>query len=303
MVSLVAVFGIGVQNLAAMTIGVEAGCALGLGRCLPTQDPHMPVLLRVEGVQAHPIVRVVLWGVSPREDSETLAEENRAPSLGQPLLRSYYGVQPGAGGGASTVPGDPREWLRSHHQLVLSPADIGELIQAVRVARHWPDTPDTQWWLATDLTADQIGIGAPACGDHVRVPGVQGVIVRLPFGSCTLPAQRVTPSPRLSCGPLSEVQPWIGAPRTVDAGIDLIIDHEYAEAATDPTDGWRILVGARCEGQMLMEIADVCEPNGDFISAPSYRTPSGWQPSLLEPGRGSRPARCVNPARPETPSD
>jgi hypothetical protein len=235
------------------------------------------------------------------ERVETLTEEDRLSLLGQPLLRSGYGVRPASNGGAWTIPGDPREWLHSHHRRALSPDDEARIINEARIARHWDDTPDTRWWLATNLTAEQIGIDTPACGDHVHAPGIRGAVIRLPFGSCSLPAGRSIPKASTACGPLSVVGASSMTPKTVEAGIDLIIDHEFTEAATDPTNGWRILVAARCHGASLMEIADVCEPNGHFISAPAYYTlAAGWQPSLLEFSRNGLAARCVNPAQPDS---
>jgi hypothetical protein len=269
-----------------------------LGRCIPTHDGNMPVLLNVGPVQARPVIRLLLWGTSPQEQSLVLQEERRAPQLGQPLLEASYGVRAAIDGGSWTAPGSPQAWLRQTHRPDLSAADVRDLIQRARQSQHWPDTPDTQWWLATDLSATQLGLSPSACADHLQVPGVQGAVVRLPFGSCTLPGRRPGPSKIVSCTPLSVIGPANTVPNTMVASIDVIVDHEFAEAATDPSKGWRVLVASRCHGEILLEIADVCEFDGYYISAPVYYTRAGWQPSLLEPGPDGQAARCVNPAEP-----
>ncbi len=293
-----AVAGIGARDVTAMAAGVQVSCAAGLGRCVPTGRSTMPLLLNDGPVQTHPVIRVITWGITDRERAIVLKTERAAPALGQPLLRSAYGVQPATDGGFWTAPGDPQQWLRSRHQAALSPLDLSRLIQQAGKAEHWPDTPDTQYWLATGLTAAQMGLGPNACADHVHVPGVRGSVNRLPFGSCTLPAGRPDPPQQVSCRPVAVVRPAMHAPSTIEAGIETFIGHEFAEAATDPSKGWALLVASRCHGDALLEIADVCEPDGSFISAPAWDTPAGWQPSLLEPARDGRPARCVDPARP-----
>ena len=296
------VLGIGIRNLTAMAAGVQTGCAAGMGRCEATGRANMPLLLHIGAVQAHPVVRVIMWGVTPAERDVVAHTERVSSMLGQPLLEDYYGVHPALNGGSWSAPGNPRQWLRRHHQSALTPGDLAAVIRRARAAMHWPDTADTQYWLATDLSAVQVGIGAGACADHVQVPGVRGTLVRLPFGSCTLPASRSDPAvARASCRPLAVVAPDMRTPATIQAGIETFIVHEFAEAATDPVNGWTLLVASRCHGDPLLEIADVCEPDGSFISAPAWYTAAGWQPSLLEPPTGGQPARCVNPARPQPP--
>ncbi len=292
------VVGIGSRDVTAMAAGVEAGCAAGLGRCVPTGRPTMPILLRDGSVQSHPVVRVITWGVTAQEEAIVERTERAAPRLDQPLLRSFYGVQPAVDGGAWNAPGDPAQWLAGHHRTSLDPADLTRLIDRARAIEHWPDTPDTQYWVATDLTSARMGLGAGACADHVHVPGLRGSVNRLPFGSCTLPAGRPPEPQQMSCRPVAVVRPAMHAPSTIEAGIETFIGHEFAEAATDPSKGWAILVASRCHGDAVLEIADVCEPDGSFISAPAWDTPAGWQPSLLEPANNGRPARCVDPARP-----
>ncbi|HET9077178.1 MAG TPA: hypothetical protein VFN68_09610, partial [Acidimicrobiales bacterium] len=296
-----AVSAIGTRDVNAMAAGVRAGCAMGLGQCEVTGKGRMPLLLDVGPVQRHPVIRVIDWGATPAERRVVDNTERQAPSLAQPLLQEYYGVQPATDGGEWVAPGDPRAWLREHHQPALTPGDLAALIRRARAAEKWPDNADTQYWLATDLTAEQIGIGPGACADHVHVPGVAGGVVRLPFGSCTLPAGRPAMSAHTGCRPLAVVQPHMNAPATIQAGIEIFAVHEFSEAATDPSNGWTILASARCHGDPLLEIADVCEPDGSLISAPAWNTPAGWQPSLLEPPRHGHPARCVDPARPGRP--
>lgn len=296
------VMGIGARNLTAMAAGVQTGCSAGMGRCEATGRANMPLLLHIGAVQSHPVIRVIMWGVSAAERDVVDHTERAAPLLGQPLLKDYYGVHQATVGGSWTAPGSPQRWLRRHHQAALTPRDLALLVGRAREAMHWPDTADTQYWLATDLNAVQVGIGAGACADHIQVPGLRGSVVRLPFGSCTLPASRSDQAvARASCRPLAVVQPDVRIPATIQAGIETFIVHEFAEAATDPSDGWTLLVASRCHGDPLLEIADVCEPDGSFISAPAWYTAAGWQPSLLEPPTRGRPARCVNPARPDPP--
>lgn len=291
----------GFRDVTAMAAGVEVSCAAGLGSCQATGQAKMPLLLDAGPVQAHPVIRLIVWGATGAERAVVNDEEKVAPSLGQPLLEDYYGVHPATDGGSWAAPGDPRTWLRRHHQAALFPSDLKNLIDQARAAEHWPDTADTQYWLATDLTAAQIGIGPGACADHVQLGALKGAVVRLPFGSCTLPASRDDITPGASCRPLAVVGPGVNTPKTIEAGIDIFMDHEYAEAATDPQRGWTLLVDSRCHGDPLLEIADVCEPDGSFISAPAWRTAAGWQPSLFEPAGPGHPARCVNPARPDPP--
>ncbi|HET9077998.1 MAG TPA: hypothetical protein VFN68_13770 [Acidimicrobiales bacterium] len=295
------VAGVGVRDVSTMAAGARSGCAAGLGRCEATGRPKMPLLLHIGPVQARPVIRVMIWGVSGPERAVVERTARSAARLGQPLLRDYYGVAPAVYGGSWTVPGSPHRWLRRRHQKSLTPPDLADLVRRARAAEHWPDTADTQYWLATDLTAEQIGIGPAGCADHLRPPGVAGSMVRLPFASCSLPATRPH-RVAAGCRPLAVVAPALVAPPTIQAGIETFIVHEFAETATDPAGGWTVLVAARCHGDPLLEIADVCEPDGSFISAPAWDTAAGWQPSLLQPPSTGHPARCVNPARPDPPA-
>lgn len=258
----------------------------------------MPLLMTAGPVQRHPVVRLILWGAHPDEASAARQEERRADALAQPLLKRFYGVDPARSGGTWQAPGSPLRWLEDHHEAALSNADLASLITRARRAMKWPATKATQWWLATDLTGRQLGMKHPACADHFRTAGVRGVVVRLAFGSCTTPGPRTHPQQGARCAPVASIRPTVGEPTTVRAGVDLLIDHEFAEAATDPSNGWRVLVAPRCGNDVMLEIADVCAADGPLISAPAYDTGAGWQPSILEPPREGRAVRCVDPARP-----
>lgn len=291
--------GVGTQNPAVTTVGLRAACQLGLGQCLETGVHSMPLIVRDGAVQEHPVVRLILWGANHAQARAAEAEERRASALAQPLLLRSYGVGPGRAGGIWRAPSDPATWMSARHEHAISAADIRALIEQARQVNGWPDTPDTQWWLAGDVTAGEFGIGQPACGDHVRVPGITGVVVRLALRSCSLPVPRMSPSPGRPCSPVASVGNHLRVPETVTVGVDLLIDHEYAEAATDPDGGWQVFVGRVCNGYSVLEIADVCARNGPILSAPVYNTPAGWQPSLLSRPSPGHPAHCVDPAAPE----
>lgn len=294
--------GLGFYNLKVMSIGIEASCSFGLGKCVPTRVGPMPLLVRAGPVQRHPVIRLILWGGDHQERSTVETEQRRAPMLGQPLLRHAYGVSPAVDGGVWKMPGSPESWLMARRRKHLSASDLAKVIVQARKAMGWPDTPDTQWWLATDLSPVQMGIHAPGCADHTAVPGLRGPVVRLPFGSCRYPATAANPSESRSgqspCGPVEVLSPGVREPLNPSADTDIFTVHEFAEAATDPANGWRVLVAPACHNYLTLEIADVCSRNGSMISAPPFDTPAGWQPSLLDPPRANRPARCVDPSDP-----
>jgi hypothetical protein len=293
------VFGIGLQSVGTLALGVRAGCTVGLGRCLPTGRPDMPVLVQSGPVQRRPVVRVIFWGATTREHNIVGLEESRVTDLAQPLLEDAYHSYPGVDGGSFAVPGRLTAWLRFHHQPSLRPADIRGVIARARQATGWPDTPDTQWWLVTNATPAQMGLlRGDTCADHTVVAGVKGTVDRFPFGSCRIPTERQPALVDVSCPPLAVPQPARTTPPTLAAAMEVTIDHEYAEAATDPRGGYNVVVAPRCDGYSLLEIADVCAAGGPFVSAPDYRTGPVWQPSMFEPERGRTRAHCVNPARP-----
>lgn len=287
------IFGLGDPNLAVTTPGVRIGCAFGLPRCIPTGDPEMSLLVRAGPVQHRPVVHVIVWGLTSLEQSTVAKEEQRAPRLGQPLLEEDYHVGPAKPGGLFIVPGSPTKWLAGHHEHALTKRDIAVLVHRAAHREHWSATPDTQWWVATSLSAAQMGLGSGSCADHLKMPSVGGVVVRLPLSRCAAP-----PSGHGGCPAVSVQHPSAAEPASLRAGTDLLIVHEFAEAATDPVDGWRVLVASRCGSHTWLEIADVCAPDSAFIRAPPHRTPAGWQPSLLAPGRAGKKAYCADPADP-----
>lgn len=290
-----AITGLGVANPAATAPGTRIGCLLGVPRCIATEDAAMPMLVRSRGVQRHPVVHAILWGAGPATRSTVRTEVRDAARLGQPLLRRDYGVAPATPGGSWVAPGSATAWLRDHRMTRASTAVLRELIRHARQAEHWADTPDTQWWIATPLTPQQLDLPAGSCADHIHVPGVRGVVVRLSLAGCAEPATVRVPT---SCRALTTIDSSAPEPATRRAGIQLLIGHEFAEAATDPANGWRVLVSPRCGSDMWLEIADVCQPDGVFIRAPGVDTAVGWQPALLAPPADGRPARCVDPAHP-----
>lgn len=291
------VFGIGPRNPAVTSVGLSAACELGLGECLQTGLDSMPLVIRDGAVQKQPVIRLVLWGDDRAQEQAAEAEERRAGALAQPLLRDAYGVDPAIPGGVWRMPSTPQDWVRAHHEPALTASDVQEVVRRARQAKGWLDSPDTQWWLVMNVSSAQSGIGAPGCADHVHMPGIAGVVVRLALRSCALPAPKLPPAADKSCSPVADVGDHVEVPETVTVGVELLIVHEYVEAATDPRGGWQVLVGRVCDGYSVLEIADVCARSGPILSAPVYDTPAGWQPSILRrPDRG-RPARCVDPAQ------
>jgi hypothetical protein len=296
-----AVFGVGVQDAGALSLGTRAGCSMGLGRCLATRHRGLPLLVRSGPGQRHPVVRVVFWGATAAQRSVVLGDAANIPGLGQPLLEEYYQVHPAAYGGTFTAGGSPQRWTTDHHRASVTTTAIRAVIAETRRATGWGDTANTQWWIVTGSTSQQLGVGQAACADHLQVSGVAGAVVELPLGSCQNVYQQ--PVAEETCPPLAIATAPPHPPRTSADEVQITIDHEFVEAATDPSRGWKVVVAPRCGDDSLMEIADVCAINGPFISAPDYRTPAGWQPSLLKPGEHGTRARCVDPARPAAPTE
>jgi hypothetical protein len=287
-----ALLGLGEPNVAAMSTGVEMGCSLGLPRCISTHVQDMPLLVHAGPVQRRPVIHVVLWGLPGPIKAAVSAEESQAGRLGQPLLHEDYGIEPARPGGIWSAPGSPSKWLRAHHDASLPKVELAKLVHEAARARGWKDTADTQWWIATSIDHERMGLSS-GCADHIEVPSVNGVVVRLPLQHCSLPPTRYGP-----CAAVTVVSPSVPEPVSQRAGIEILIGHEFAEAATDPSDGWRVLVAPRCTSDSWLEIADVCTPDGAYIRTPSYHTAAGWQPALLATGRGGRRAYCANPAAP-----
>lgn len=290
--AVLAVFAIGPRSLSVTTPSVQVGCFMGLPRCVLTGDQAMSMLVKGGPVQRRPVVHLIAWGLTPSEQATVSTDLHHVGKLGQPLLQEVYQVAPAKPGGEWIAPGSAAGWLQSHHLRSLPVAELKSLIAKASAAKHWKDTTDTQWWIATHLTATQMGLSANSCADHIRLPSVKGAVVRLPLNGCSVPQTRAR------CPAVAVSDPTASEPVTRSAGTSLLIGHEFAEAATDPANGWRVLVSPRCGNDMWLEIADVCAPNSAFIQAPYYRTSIGWQPPLLVPGRNGKPAYCADPANP-----
>lgn len=292
----VTLMALGVTNPAVTAPGTELGCAFGVPRCIATARRTMPVLVRSGAVQARPVVRVLVFSGEGVVRRAVLHLEHGVSRLGQPLLAQDYGVAPAVDGGALVLPGDAAGWLRAHHAAAMTPQLLGRLVRTAMRRRGWTDTPDTQWWIATRLSPRQLQLPPGSCADHLHVPGIRGVVVRLSLAGCAAPA---TTEQATQCRAVTTIDSAAPGPVTTWAGVELLVGHEFAEAATDPTDGWRVLVRPRCGSALWLEIADVCQANGSFVRAPPSDTPIGWQPALLAPGRDGRPAYCADPARPQ----
>lgn len=58
---------IGFRDVTTMAVGMQSGCAAGLGRYETTGRARMPLLLQGGAVHTHPVIRVITWGVSEAE--------------------------------------------------------------------------------------------------------------------------------------------------------------------------------------------------------------------------------------------
>lgn len=87
-----AVIGFGVYNPSVTAPGVQVGCFFGLPRCVSTQQPGLPMIVRSGGVQRHPTVHAIVWGAGPEATATVRYDVDHVNQLGQPLLRRAYGV-------------------------------------------------------------------------------------------------------------------------------------------------------------------------------------------------------------------